>query len=266
MKCTTDSPFPCGKCLSCRINRASDWATRCCHELLYADCSLFVTLTYAPDCLPDQGTLVPAHLSAFIKRLRFNLKGRRIKFLGVGEYGEKFLRPHYHLILFGIGGSLDDLLSLEKSWPYGYVHVGNVTYHSARYVAGYCFSKMDWQLSGKAVSHLVQPFMRCSQGFGKRYALDNSSSIKSLQKVNNGKGTLVPAPRYYRKVLSISYDPKAALVDYNKEFLNVVSTTVGLQVSYKDAVDAYKAYHKALKNFNSVSNVKKKLLFSRRKL
>lgn len=56
----------------------------------------FVTLTYAT----DPGSLEPAHLRDFMKAFRKRIEPRRVRFYGVGEYGELNDRPHYHLALF----------------------------------------------------------------------------------------------------------------------------------------------------------------------
>lgn len=56
----------------------------------------FVTLTYADDPV----SLDPAHLRAFMKALRKRVEPKRIRFYAVGEYGEKYGRPHFHVALF----------------------------------------------------------------------------------------------------------------------------------------------------------------------
>lgn len=43
---------PCGKCLACRANNASQWATRVMHEAEYVKTACFVTLTYSPEHVP----------------------------------------------------------------------------------------------------------------------------------------------------------------------------------------------------------------------
>lgn len=56
----------------------------------------FVTLTYADDPF----TLEPPHLRAFMKAFRKRIAPRRVRFYAVGEYGEKYGRPHFHVALF----------------------------------------------------------------------------------------------------------------------------------------------------------------------
>lgn len=56
----------------------------------------FLTLTYAD----DPYTLEPLHLRAFMKALRKRVEPRQLRFYGVGEYGDLYGRPHYHVALF----------------------------------------------------------------------------------------------------------------------------------------------------------------------
>ena len=105
----------CGQCNPCRYTRRQSWVLR--HYLensQWAGKSAFITLTYAPKWLPGPkgyygaGGLRKTHLENFFKRLRKNLRGRKIRYIGVGEYGTRNHRPHYHAIIYGI-----DPLELE---------------------------------------------------------------------------------------------------------------------------------------------------------
>lgn len=60
----------CGKCPSCTLERASDWAARLSHELVTSKSAAFVTLTYDEEHLPEYGTLETQDLINFCKRLR----------------------------------------------------------------------------------------------------------------------------------------------------------------------------------------------------
>lgn len=96
--------FPCGKCMGCRLHRKREWVIRARHEMTLHKNTAFVTLTYANEHLPPFGSLSKGDLSAFLKRYRKVLSWRgisNVRFLACGEYGDKTLRPHYHLLLFG---------------------------------------------------------------------------------------------------------------------------------------------------------------------
>lgn len=71
----------CGQCIGCRLERSRQWAIRCMHEAKMHRFNSFVTLTYAPEHLPENGQLVKRHPVLFIKRLREALGRREYDFL-----------------------------------------------------------------------------------------------------------------------------------------------------------------------------------------
>lgn len=133
---------PCGKCPVCLTNRRIDWIIRLKEEAKMHIHSLFVTLTYADENLHYNENQIPsvekAALSAFMKRLRRRCNFP-IRFYGIGEYGGKFHRPHYHIILFGISPDYHEII--QAVWPFGSVHVGTVEIKSISYVAKYHVNK-----------------------------------------------------------------------------------------------------------------------------
>ena len=64
----------CHKCPPCRAKQARKWTTRTKDELTLHPYSSFITLTYAPKCLPSGGNLYYPDVQAFLKRLRINRK------------------------------------------------------------------------------------------------------------------------------------------------------------------------------------------------
>lgn len=132
--------LPCSTCIGCRTARAKEWAMRCWLERLDHVHALFLTLTYNDNYLPP--TLVKDHVSSYLKRVRAYYPRERVRFFASGEYGEKFERPHYHVLLFG----LPECKAVHKSWRAGFVQVDEVTPKSAAYVAGYCSKKIGWKL------------------------------------------------------------------------------------------------------------------------
>lgn len=118
-----------------------------------------MTLTFAPEHLPDDWSLDVRHFQLFMKRLRKEF-GSGIRFYHCGEYGEKYGRPHYHAILFGLdfpdrrlhektpqGHNLYTSRILDRLWPYGHALIGDVTFQSAAYVARYIFKKINGDLA-----------------------------------------------------------------------------------------------------------------------
>lgn len=152
----------CGQCIGCRLERSRQWAMRCMHESQLHKESSFITLTYNPEHVPTDGSLNKRHFQLFIKKLRFSLKGRKIRYFHCGEYGETFGRPHYHACIFGYrpkdleciketaGIRLYSSQSLSSIWGMGFVTIGDVTFESAAYCARYITKKITGQ---KAKNH-----------------------------------------------------------------------------------------------------------------
>lgn len=142
---------PCGQCTYCRVNRRREWAARLLYEYKFSDGGLFLTLTYSDDNLPANASLDKNAISSFMKRLRDRLKPRKIRFYGVGEYGDVSSRPHYHLFLYNV--CIEDKDCIVACWPLGMVHFGAISIHSANYIAGYVVKKMtnpkDDRLNGR---------------------------------------------------------------------------------------------------------------------
>ena len=167
----------CGQCLPCRIRKRAERSTRIYLESsFYPAASQFVTLTFDDENEPADKSVSLDVMQRYIKNLRqllkreFDLDG--IRYFAVGEYGDKSLRPHYHLALFGIPG---DLPYVEKNpkyqklyqevkrrrkfqpvmfpnleqlflrvWEYqGYVSIEEMKNGMASYIAGYITKKMD---------------------------------------------------------------------------------------------------------------------------
>lgn len=137
-------PYPCGQCMPCRYNRRRLWTHRIMLERLCHADACFVTLTYDDEHLPlrdGKMVLVPKDVQDWLKRLRKEVDPVKIRFYAVGEYGEEKERPHYHVMLFGIGPVVAQG-AVERTWRKGLIHVGVVTHDSASYVAGYTVKKM----------------------------------------------------------------------------------------------------------------------------
>lgn len=159
---------PCGQCMACRVSRQEEWAMRIMHESRQWSDSVFVTLTYSPEFLPENGSLVKSDLQKFFKRFRFNI-GKKCRYFSCGEYGDDRKRPHYHGIIFGV--SVDDRDVIKRSWSFGLVHVGTLTYQSARYVAKYVQKRLTGPRSAE-YQGLSPEFALMSRrpGIGREFA------------------------------------------------------------------------------------------------
>lgn len=137
------TPFPCGKCLPCRINRGRIWMHRILLEDMMHESSIFLTLTYNEDTIPKGGTLVPKDSTDFWKRLRHYLHPRTVRYFLVGEYGDESQRPHYHAAVFGL--YLEDQEAVEKAWSKGFVMLGSLNKDSAKYMINYAIKGWTWK-------------------------------------------------------------------------------------------------------------------------
>ncbi len=144
---TVDSPagpiqVRCKQCLQCRIMKQSAVSLRAILEHQTTSSAYFLTLTYAD--APE--TLDYNDFSLFMKRLRiWNSRNQKntepIRFLGVGEYGTKLGRPHFHALIYNSNPLPPE--TLTKLWQQGFVYTGTVTPASIRYTARYCLKFND---------------------------------------------------------------------------------------------------------------------------
>lgn len=178
---------PCGQCKNCRINQSRIWVNRIMLEQTCHGDSCFVTLTYDKDNLPDPPDVNKKHLQDYLKRLRYYIEPNKIRYFGVGEYGDRSLRPHYHLIIFGIGMMSEKVI--KKAWKYADpdigIHIGELNKDSARYITGYIVKKID-KTPGRD-SHptnygLKDEFMIASRGQKSKKGAIGYEAIKKIAK------------------------------------------------------------------------------------
>lgn len=145
---------PCGHCLGCRTDQARGWAVRLVHEGFTSSPAWFVTLTYRPENIPDNGSLFPRDFTLFVKKWRSTHPGERFSYYVSGEYGDLNDRPHYHAVLYGAEFLDKEILtdrhgapvyrseSLETTWGHGICEMTGLNYAAARYVASYVRKKV----------------------------------------------------------------------------------------------------------------------------
>lgn len=196
-------PIACGNCFECNIHYSNEWTARCYHEFLKTEKGIVLTLTYDNEHLPTNGQLNKRDIQLFFKRLR---KKHAFRYFGCGEYGGEKLRPHFHVILFGLepsdlfywckSKSNKDLyrsFEIEKCWTLGFSYIELFDIKAVKYCCKYLqktlFSR-DPRVHG-----FIKPFTFMSRrpGIG-------SPDIKCLDsdKIYYG-GHYVSTPRYYLK-------------------------------------------------------------------
>lgn len=219
---------PCGQCIGCRLDQSRTWADRCVLEGIEHDenSNWFVTLTYDDFYVPRSEkntlTLKPDDLSGFMKRLRrycsYNYGiNENIRFYGCGEYGSLTMRPHYHLLLFGLnvdsglpvaknkfGDFFYKLDCINDTWKFGHNVVGRMTWQSAAYTARYCTKKWKGAKKDEYKQLAIEPeFSRQSNrpGIGSAYFDKHYNDIYNNDRIvlqaKEGKKQIVRPPKYF---------------------------------------------------------------------
>lgn len=229
----------CGKCLNCRVAKRREWTARMLQELPYHNRSIFLTLTYADNHLPENYSLKKKHLQNFYKSLRRDLKVP-IKHFSCGEYGPETLRPHYHAVVFGLGFS--DREKIMSAWPWCDWSVytireksfGLVERESIQYVAGYIHSKLSGSQAEEEYDKTGREpvFRLISNGIGKQYAIDNADQLddQGYMTINGVKMSL---PRYYLNL--IGADRSAAKIRSKEKDIEETSKFTGLKLTEEEA-------------------------------
>lgn len=234
---------PCGNCIGCRLDYAKAWSERLMIELQTHKSAYFATITYNDAHLPTVaytspetgeiglriGTLQKRDIQLFIKRLRKNT-GQKLRYYCAGEYGSQTLRPHYHMIIFGL--ELDDLVpysrngqgnvlytsaTVQNAWldtegvPIGYIILGEVTKESCEYTARYCMKKVDTDQSWYDERGMQREFtlMSTKPGIARGY-YDTHPDCLDYEHINLSTaqgGIKVKVPKYFWRV-SEEQDPE----------------------------------------------------------
>ena len=166
--------MPCRKCVNCQLNRAKEWSIRNVLEskLYNDDERLFITLTYNDVNSSNKNNLVKIvkdkkimyvstlyykDVQLFLKRLRKKYKDYNIRYYLAGEYGSHTLRPHYHILLYGLplkaiedidylyatkNGKFYNSQILENLWRKGFVNITEFSEYTAMYTSQYCTKKI----------------------------------------------------------------------------------------------------------------------------
>lgn len=244
---------PCAKCLACLTNKRNEWSFRLMEEYKRSKSAAFITLTYHPKFVPDQG-VDKKHFQKFMKRLR-KKSGERLRYYAVGEYGTKTNRPHYHAIIFNYYGNENFLQSV---WPFGIVHIGKVTEASIKYTTKYVIQRHD------VPRNQNKPFSLMSRAFGLGlwYLTDemvhwHREGSRNYTLLHGVKGRL---PRYYKDKIWP-----------DQEIRNKVSEKAkweGIKANRKNLAIFYRLYGERAKQKQTemrnavVSRVKQKVAFT----
>jgi hypothetical protein len=156
-----------------------------------------------------------------MKRLRFWLRHKKLKFYHCGEYGETTQRPHYHAILFGHdfsdkqhlftskrGDNVYTSAKLDQLWTHGNCSIGDVTFESAGYVARYVMKKITGKMAddhygininhetGEITPRRLPEYTTMSNGLGKSWFNKYTSDVFPRDEVIL-RGRRMKPPKYY---------------------------------------------------------------------
>ena len=205
----------CGQCMSCRLRKSADWAIRSVHESRCHDKNSFLTLTFADEHYPEDGSVHKEVMSAFVRRMR--RRGKLLRYFACGEYGGLTGRAHYHALIFGENfsedrkcirprslekGALFASPSLESFWPYGLSSIGEVEFDSAAYVARYTTKKITGSSADSHYGGRNPEFasMSLKPGIGATWFKENYRDIYPEDFVVQ-KGKKYRPPVYYDRLL-----------------------------------------------------------------
>lgn len=226
-------------------------------ELQLHDSAAYVTLTYSDDNLPPDGSLLKSDLQKFFKRLRKHYG--KVRHYSCGEYGERYGRPHYHSIIYGLripdkkyykhhnGNPLYKSTWLEEIWQKGQVTIGAVSFESCAYVARYIMKKVNGKnqyfhyadvdkSTGEVLSERIPEFTTMSRkpGIGadwyEKYQGDiYNSAHEGVCYVRGGIATK-PARYYDEKQFLQNPDKMNRIKERRKEKASVKAKTMTPQI------------------------------------
>lgn len=209
MKCIKMKRFngnrvPCGQCAFCLTNRRSEWMFRIHHEMRLQDHpGWFITLTYDEKHVKRAAN---GRLSLRFRDVQLYLKRIRkakyyAKYICVGEYGTKTLRPHYHMLLW-TDAPTDFLQSNWKSskdnTPMGTLHFGKLQMASAMYTLKYIIQPKQREIDG-----VEKTRAQFSRGLGLGYLTTDvyywhTDDYKNPRFYSYIDGRKVALPKYYK--------------------------------------------------------------------
>lgn len=241
---------PCGCCDECLNDRARQWAYRILVEAAQYKHNYFITLTYNDEHLPSNKMLVKDEISRFNKKLKTYLDRKGFnsdfRFYGIGEYGTRSGRAHYHEILFNC--EIPDLEFYKKSengdlyynseflnsvWAKGYVVVAQVDIGSACYVARYCDKKKLLTKKEKEDLYskgVVPEFSVMSRrpGIGAGYYEKIVENVKAGVYNMAFKDNYFGIPRFFTDKLKKDYDDS---FPFMKDYLDIKKLAQSVKIS-----------------------------------
>lgn len=226
---------PCKKCPPCRMASRYAWAFRLYQETKVHTNTLFVTLTYNNENVPNKVydsthlhryrchnnfmTLSKQDTSLFIKNIqkqvkRIGGKTALFRYYLIGEYGDKDQslghnkdRPHYHALLF-IPNNVTKEQAIDivnNCWSYGGAVIEDVSDANINYLGKHQLKESLGNCYQQKFAPIFSKMSRYNGGLGINYL---SESVKRFHLSSKEKNSYVisfgyrqPLPSFYRKLI-----------------------------------------------------------------
>lgn len=200
--------------------------------------SQFITLTYNDNNLPLNNSLDKRDIQLFFKRLRKNLSNdknqnnQRIRYIAVGEYGTKFSRPHYHILLF----NAPPHQHIEKAWNKGFTSTSNITHARIKYT----FKYIQKPKTNPAGTSKIREFQLQSRGIGSNYLTPqmieyHNRDIKNCY-ITKFDGHQMSIPKYYKNKL-YNEQTQLQVTNYQKQRIDAIQTQQIANLMQKYRID-----------------------------
>lgn len=155
--------YPCLKCPECLERRQRSWLLRMLLESYQyeTDEVTFLTLTYAPENLPEDADQAKRQVQLWLKRLRkeLDIPIRYVAALEVGEQGTR--RFHWHVILYGFRFTSINKQVLRDKWANGFIDWKPSTPGRMSYVLKYVIKGGKFLMSRKpGIGALMLPALQ----------------------------------------------------------------------------------------------------------
>lgn len=245
----------CRKCSECLQKRSKELAIQSVFEV--RSCSgqsCVLILTYDNEHLGDN-VLDYSHVQEFQKRLRRYVQytyNKKIRFLTVGEYGDKKGRMHWHMIVFGwkpqqslegmytyFGGNFNSSSrwrsrKLDSLWQRGYVDVDHATDGNIFYVSRYVHKKFVKGMDLDCTIPLDRSEKKTSSmGLGLNYFLMHLKTFIRRKRIDIA-GYSYKIPRYYMDLLKVLVSKEEK---YNTKYYNALRERVFKLISLQKLKD-----------------------------
>ena len=181
----------CGSCFNCKKMNAIEWTQKAKFEMYHSKYAYFITLTYNNENVPLE--LNTRDYQLFLKRFRKWLDKQhqmKLRYLVAGEYGARYSRPHYHMIVFMDLDISDTFYKvakrqfssrlIEQFWQLGFISIAPANESTIAYTAFYSTKKLTkaqkFSFVKKNSDTGLLPkseFIYASNGFGQQHVKNN---------------------------------------------------------------------------------------------